>query len=238
MKYSLTFSYIRWNGSGFDAPELTWKYSGSSGVGRVRGRGESRVDDEVDRDDVEHRVGKARELGQQAATVGHDQRVGDLEAVDPARERMLQRALDDGRSHHREAVAALRPELLGGALGEGLGERVDVGPAEALGARAAVVDEASCTHSTRASSLDRATACGPSLPCCAFAVPSVSGAAVGLARLELDALAGRTRGLVLGTPVDLVGERGLGHDALAEAADVAGRDVHDVRVAPLASSAP
>ena len=77
---------MRWNGSGFEAPEAMWKYPGSpagAGVGR---RGEDGVDDEVDRDDVEDRVGQPGEVRQLPAAVGEDQRIGDLEAVDPAGE--------------------------------------------------------------------------------------------------------------------------------------------------------
>ncbi len=67
--------------------------------GGLAGDREGRVHDEVDRDDVEHAVGQARELGQLAAAVRDDQRVRDLEAVDPARERMLQRApMIEGRT--------------------------------------------------------------------------------------------------------------------------------------------
>ena len=52
-----------------------------------------------------------------------------------------ERALDDRRAHDRQAVPGRGPEFFGGALGERLGQRVDVGPAEALGPGAAVVDE-------------------------------------------------------------------------------------------------
>ena len=103
---------------------------------RCRGGREDRVHDEVDRDDVEHRVGHAGEVGQLAATERDDQRVGDLEAVDPAGERVLQRALDDARAHDGEPVLRA-PQLFGGPLGERLRQRVDVGPAQALRAGAA-----------------------------------------------------------------------------------------------------
>ncbi len=101
-------------------------------LGRAGGRRpfrdrEDHVDDEVDGDDVERAVGQPEELGQLAATVGEDERVGDLEAVDPAGVGVPQRALDDRGAHDRQPVSVARPELLCGALGERLGERVDVG---------------------------------------------------------------------------------------------------------------
>ena len=129
----------------------------------------------------------------------------------------------------RQAAAGSGPQLLGGALRERLGERVDVGPAEALGAGAAGVDERG-GDPLDAGLLARA---GHRLG----ALLAVLGAGavhertelVGLAREHLDTFAGRLRGRVLGAPVDLVAEPGLRHDALAEPADVAGGDVHDVR---------
>ena len=54
---------------------------------------------------------------------------------------------------------------------------------------------------------------------------------VGLARFELDPLARGLRRFVLGEHVHVVLQGLLGLDALADAADVAGRHVHDVRVA-------
>ena len=200
-------------------------------LGGVGGGRDDRVDDVVDRDHVEDRVGQAGELGQQPAPVGHDQRVGDLEAVDPAGERMLQRALDDRGPHDRQAVAVLAPQLFGGALGERLGERVDVGPAERLGARASDIDELGA-HPRHPGLLagggDRLRALLLVLgPRGIHEDPQL----VGFARQLLDAFPRRLRGGVLGTPVDGVRQLRLGSDALAQAADVAGGDVHDARVA-------
>ena len=201
-------------------------------LGRVRGGRDDRVDDVVDRDHVEDRVGQAGELGQQPAAVRHDQRVGDLEAVDPAGERMLQRALDDRGAHDRQPVAVLAPQLFGGALGERLGQRVDVGPAERLGAGASDVDELGASPTrARAFSLAVATACGPSFSCLARAA-SMNTRSWSASRDSISTrVAGGLRGLVLGAPVDLVGQPRLGGDALAQPADVAGGDVHDARVA-------
>ncbi len=82
------------------------------------------------------RVRAGRELRQLAAAVGQDHRVGHLEALDPARVRALEGGLDDAGPVHRWS-AGLGRDLLDDALAEGLGERVDVGPAEAAGALAA-----------------------------------------------------------------------------------------------------
>ena len=68
---------------------------------RIRGYRQDGVDDEVGRDDVEQGVGKAREVLQDAAPESQDQWLGHAEAFEPARERLGQRALDDGRSHDR-----------------------------------------------------------------------------------------------------------------------------------------
>ena len=200
-------------------------------LGRPRGDRECRVHHEVDRDDVEHGVGQAGEVRQLAAPVGDDQRVGDLEAVDPTRERVVQRALDDRRTNDRQAVARLRPQLFGGPLGERLGERVDVGPAEALGAGAAVVDE-SLAHPLGAGGLgETCDGLRSGLAVTGARLREVLAQGLRLARLELDAGAGRLRGLVLGPPVHGMGEGCLGRDALADAAHVGGRDVNHVRVA-------
>ena len=95
----------------------------------------------VDRDHVEHRVGQPRELGQRPLAVGHDQRIGHLEPVDPARERVAQRGLDDRGSHDRQRPTPAGPLLLGNPLPERLGEGVDIGPAHRPGPRPTQLDQ-------------------------------------------------------------------------------------------------
>ena len=109
--------------------------------GGARGDRNDRIDHEVHRDHVEHAVGEPGELGKKSTAVGEDERIGHLEAVDPAGERMPQRALDNRGANHGQAMADIPPQLLGCALGECLGECVDIGPAEALCARSTVVNE-------------------------------------------------------------------------------------------------
>src|SRR5699024_6501095 len=107
----------------------------------LRGQGDDHVDHEVDRDDVQDRVGQARELLEHAAAIGHDQGVGDLVAVDPARVGGAHRGLDNRGAHEGDAVAVVGPQVFGHPLGHRLGEGVDVGPAHGLGAGAAEVDQ-------------------------------------------------------------------------------------------------
>ena len=52
---------------------------------RVRGDGQHRVHDHVDRDDVDDALGDAGELGDLTQAVRADDRVGHLEPVDPTR---------------------------------------------------------------------------------------------------------------------------------------------------------
>jgi hypothetical protein len=70
----------------------------------VREHRDDRRDDLVDRDDVDDRVRGRRELRQLAAAVGQDQRLGHLEALDPADVRPLEGGLDDARPDDRGAV--------------------------------------------------------------------------------------------------------------------------------------
>jgi HAMP domain-containing protein len=68
------------------------------------------------------------EVGQLAAAVGEDDRVGHLEALDPARVRVDERRLDDGGAHDRDPEVAA--EVGDDPLRERLGEGVDVRPAQ------------------------------------------------------------------------------------------------------------
>ena len=63
------------------------------------------TDDVVDGDDVEDRIGQARELREPTLAVGHDERVGDLVSVDPAGEGVRDSGFDDGGTHETQAVA-------------------------------------------------------------------------------------------------------------------------------------
>jgi hypothetical protein len=144
---------------------------------------------------------------------------------------VVQRALDDRGAHDRQAVAGLGPAGLGDALGEGLGERVDVRPAEALGTHPAGVDQA-VLHPRGAGGLGEL---GDELRA-GLAVAGLRGLQelaqlVGLAGFELDPLASRLRRFVLGEHIHAVLQCCLWLDALANTAHVAGRHVHDVRVA-------
>ena len=68
---------------------------------RMGGGGDAGVGDVVDRDDVDPVRGAARQVGEAARRVGEDQRVGDLDPLQPARARLPQRRLDDRRPHDR-----------------------------------------------------------------------------------------------------------------------------------------
>ena len=79
-----------------------------AGLRRVRQDRHDPRDHVVDRDDVDDRVGGGRELRQLAAAVGQDQRLGHLEALDPADVRPLQGGLDDARPDDAGASLARR----------------------------------------------------------------------------------------------------------------------------------
>ena len=67
-------------------------------AGGVAAHGDDRVDHQVDRHDVDDRVRGGGQLGELAAAVGQDDRVGHLEALDPARVGRGQGGLDDARA--------------------------------------------------------------------------------------------------------------------------------------------
>ncbi len=200
-------------------------------AGRRRGRGhrQDRVHDVVDGDQVDDALRDAGELGDLAHAVGADDRVGHLEAVDPAGRRVLQRRLDDARPHDAQAEAALVREVLDRALPHRLREGVDVGPAERARAHASVLDQA-LIHPPLAALLgvdaDRVGAgAGVLLGGLGHEVLEHLGLAAG----RLDLAAGLQRHLRLERVVDLVIERALGDHALLHAGDVGGRDVDEVR---------
>ena len=76
--------------------------------GRVRGGGHAGVGDVVDGDDVDPVRGVAGQVGEAAGGVGEDQRVGDLDPLQPARARLLEGRLDDRRPHDRRRAARIR----------------------------------------------------------------------------------------------------------------------------------
>ena len=192
--------------------------------------GEDDVDDEVDGNDVEHGVRVAGELGEAAVGVGHDERIGDLEAVDPSRPRVPQRGFDDRRADEGDAVAGLGPFLLGDAFGHRLGQRVDIRPAQRFGAGASEVDEA-VLDVLLPSGLG---GCGDGLrahPRTLRPGAAEEGTEVLRGpRFGFDALARELRGSVLGAVVDGVGQPAFERHALRDPADVGGGDVDDVRV--------
>ena len=202
------------------------------GSPRLRGRAgdrQDRVHDDVDRDDVDDALGDAGELGDLAQAVRPDDRVGHLEAVDPPGRRVEQRALDDRRPHDRQRQLLQVRELLHRSLAHRLRERVDVGPAERARARPAVARQ-TLRHPVLAALLG------------VFGHRRRTGARVllrrlvhevvehlGTAGLRLDVAPRLERQLALGPPVHLVLEGVLGDDALRDAGDVRGRDVHQAR---------
>ena len=107
--------------------------------GRRRRHRQNRVDDEVGRDQVEHRVGQAGEVGQHPAGEGQDDRLRHSEALQPAGEGLGQGALDDRRP--QDAERHLPMQLDDRALCHRLGERVDVREAHSPGVDAAPLDE-------------------------------------------------------------------------------------------------
>ena len=106
---------------------------------RIRSDRQHRVDDEIRRDDVEQRVRKAREVLQDAATEGQDQRFRHSEAFEPSGERFGQRAFDDRGPNNRKRDVAM--ELHDRMLCHRLRERVDVREPHGIRMHAAPLDE-------------------------------------------------------------------------------------------------
>ncbi len=103
-----------------------------AGLRRVGQDRDDRGHHVVDRDDVDDGVARGGELRQLAASVGQDQRLRHLEALDPARVGALEGGLDDARAHDRDAVTGGGVRL-DDPLAHRLGEGVAVGPAQAAG---------------------------------------------------------------------------------------------------------
>jgi hypothetical protein len=75
---------------------------------RIRRDGEHRVDHEIRRDDVEHRIGKPREIAKDAASERQDKRLRHPKALEPSGKRFLECALDDRRPHDRQRDVAVK----------------------------------------------------------------------------------------------------------------------------------
>ena len=177
---------------------------------RVGQHRDQRRDDVVDRHDVDDGVGGRGELRQLAAPVGQDQRLGHLEALDPARVRALEGGLDDARADDRHRrVLGVR---LDDPLAERLGEGVAVGPAEAAGPLGAEPDQL-LLDPLLAALLDRrggGEQPGPAVrPLGLLAEPDES---LRVARALVDGLPLRQPPRQLGLEVDVVLDRALGDD--------------------------
>ncbi len=199
-------------------------------LGRRGHHGDDGRHDVVDRHDVGDVVGGARELGELATAVGQDQRLGHLEALDPARVGLLERRLDDARPHDRHPAA--QPGVgLDDPLAQGLGEGVAVGPAEAAGALGAEPHQL-LLHPLLALLLGgrgRRQQAGTAV--LLLGLGAGLGQALPAARLVLDALALRETPRQLGLDVDVVRHRALGDHAPPPAGDVGRGDVHVVHLA-------
>jgi hypothetical protein len=187
------------------------------------------VDDEVDRDHVEHALGDAGELRQRAPAEGQDHRLGHAEALDPAGDRARQGALDDRGPDDGERVVPGR--LVERHLGERLREGVDVRPAEAARPGPPVLDEAVALPVAPVLLGALGDRLGPGT---ADLVPGLGLEALqqlGAAGVGLDLGPRPGGGVRLGAPPDPAGEQLLGLGAPGEPGDVGGRDVQE-RLAP------
>ena len=216
--------------SGLRSPEETWKYAGSPTRRRAGEDRHDRGHDVVDRHDVDDRVGGGRELGQLAAAVGQDQRLGHLEALDPAHVRPLEGGLDDARTHDGHGVLARM--LLHDPLAQRLGEGVAVGPAEAarpLGADPhQLVLDPLLARGLRGRGRGQQT--GPAV--LLLGALALGDEYVGAAGPVLDRLALGQPPAQLGLEVGVVRHRTLGDAAPAAPGDVRGGDVDVVDVRP------
>src|SRR5699024_7013132 len=204
----------------------------------LRGQGDDHVDHEVDRDDVQDRVGQARELLEHAAAIGHDQGVGDLVAVDTARVGGAHRGLDDRGAHAGDAVAVAGPPVSGAPLVLRPGYGVAVGPAAGLGAGAAAVDQPPVAPGAAGSFGGGAHGLGAHAAIARARRAHLGAQGLGPTGLGLDPLAGLLGRLVLGPPVDVVDQLALLAQPLGDTADVGGGHVAHVRVLPVVQQRP
>ena len=198
-----------------------------AGLGRGRADGDDRIDHQVAGHDVQHRVRRGRELRQLAAAVRQDQRLGHLEALDPARVGMQPGRLDDGRPDDRDGD--LGPHLDHDPLPQRLGEGIDVGPAERPGAFGAGLDQLGL-HPFQPAPLGVGGGGQISgLPVLPLGLLAQRGQPFRRTGLGLEQVAHPQTGLGLHPVVDGVLVRGLRDRSAAAAGGVRGGDVHVVR---------
>ena len=215
------------------------------GVGRVvrvgleeglAGHGNDRRHHQVHRDHVGDPFGYARELPQQAAGVGDDDRLSHPEPADPARSGFGKGGLDDRRPDDgdRDGVAELGHER---PLAQGLRVRIGVRPPERLGPGLSDRDHL-LLHPVLAQALGplgQQVQPGPAELLTGLLVEP--GQALGLAGLGLRIAPLAPGGVDLGAPVDVDGE-GVGVEqlllglALVGAGHVRGRHREEVDRAP------
>ena len=180
-------------------------------------------DDEVHRDHVDHTLGHAGELFQQAAGVADDDGLRHAEAFDPAGERFGPCRLDDRRPNDGDRDVALA--LIQRSFTEGLGVGVGVRPAEGGGPGPARFDQL-FLDPTLANLLglcgDEWSACGAEFVTGLAAEPleSVHRAGVGVVIGP-----GPPCGLDLCLPVDVDVERAVAQELLRRAASAVARHV-------------
>ena len=186
----------------------------------------------VHRHDVDAGVGGGGHLGQLAAAQGEQQRLGHLEALDPPRVGREEGRLHDGGPQHRHRQPDVGGELLDHALAHGLGEGVDVRPAQGVPALAPGV-LAGLLHPLAPAALGvGGRGQRPGRAVLGVGLRVEDRQSVGGARGLLQA--GRERGGrgQLGAPVHGVVQGGLGHRAATAPGDVGGGDVHVVHPPP------
>ena len=188
---------------------------------------QDRVDHVIAGHDVDHGVRRGRELGQLAAAVRQDQRLGHLEALDPPRVRVQPGRLDDRRAHHGHLDVGAH--VGDDPLAERLGEGVDVGPAERAGAFGARLDQLRL-HPLQPPPLGvgrRGEEAG--LPMLPLGLLAQRGQPLRGPRLRLDQVTHRQTGPGLGVVVDRVDVRRLRDRSAPPTCGVGGGDVHVVR---------
>ena len=103
---------------------VEYLYCGGRGL---RGRGQHGIDDDVHGHQVHGRTHGGWEVRDNPPPVGHDQRIGYFESVDPAWMRVLERTFGDAGPHNGQRhLAAVLDEQL---FAHGLGKSVHVIPA-------------------------------------------------------------------------------------------------------------
>ena len=199
-------------------------------LSRLR-RGGADRDDGVDHvvagHDVDHRVRRGREVGQLTPAVREDQRLGHLEALDPARVRVLPGRLHDRRPD--DGDPDVRAGLDHRRLAQGLGEGVDVGPAQRAGPLGPGLDQLGLDpFQPAALGVGRGGQVARP-PVLALGQLAQRGEPLRRTRLGLDLLAHPQAGLGLGPVVGRVLVRTLGNGTAAPTGRVRRGDVYVVR---------